>query len=722
MSVRQSDPGSSGATPRRPRGRVALAIGLLALLSLAIPVSRWQHAERDGGGEEAPGPAPRADIVALQQELRSRGYRWEAGPTGISDLTPAEFERMLGARVPADEPLVTQTASTGSSAPAGDLPARWDWRDADAVTPARLQGVCGSCWAFAAAGALESLLRIYDARDLDVSEQQALDCNREGYSCDGGWMTGAYRVWHLDGAQLEADLPYRGDDDQPCPTDPPAPATSVRSWTAVAADRESVKRALLVGPVASAMHVYADFQHYTGGVYEHEGRDPINHAVLLVGWDDSLGAWILKNSWGRSWGEAGFAYVAYDACRLGTYVHRIDVPVATPLALHHTALGDTAAADVPLALRVVAGSLHAALDPGSVTAWVDSGAGAFPIALERQGGDAFSGTFEATLPRLRVGTQVRYSLLARDVDGNEVMLPDGDPFEFRIVRQLFQDDLESPGAWGVGAPDDDATAGFWEWGEPEVSYGVLDRPTQPGRDLSPGVHHCFVTGLAAGTEAGANDVDGGATTLLSPVFDLNGLNDATARFHLWFSNQFGAYPWEDAFQVYGSADGGSTWSLLYETRAGAVGWRRISLPLHEFLPLGEHWRLAFVAADRAGDSVVEAAIDRLEILTATPKAHGADPDTPADTLTTRLQLAANPSRGALELRIVAGPVGPTTIGIHDATGRRVRVLWRGELPAGEHALVWDGCDDRGVPLGSGRYWARITTPRATVTRSIVRVR
>jgi hypothetical protein len=704
-----------------------LLVGILVLLSLAIPVSRWQRARHEGaGGREATGPAPetRAEIVALQQEIRSRGYRWEAGTTGISDLSPAEFERMLGARVPADEAMVTVTASAAAAGPAVDLPARWDWRAPGAVSSARLQGVCGSCWAFAAAGALEALLRIYDGRDLDISEQQALDCNHEGYGCDGGWMTGAYRVWHLDGAQLEADTPYRGDDDRPCPSELPPAVTSVRSWTSIAADRESVKRALLVGPVASAMHVYPDFQHYAGGVYEHEGKDPINHAVLLVGWDDSLGTWILKNSWGHGWGENGFAYVAYDACRLGTYMHRIDIPAATPVALHHTALADTVAGDVPLALRVVVGSLHASLDPGSVTAWVDSGAGAFALPLDRLGGDALTGTFEASLPLLRVGAHLRYSLSARDTDGNEVTLPptgQADPFEFRVMRRLLRDDLESPGDWAVGGAGDDATAGIWAWGEPEASYGALHRPAQPGGDLSPGVQRCFATGLAAGADAGANDVDGGATTLLSPVLDLSRLSDATARFRLWFSNQLGGYPWEDAFLVYGSADGGATWALLYETRAGGVGWRRVSLPLHEFLPLGSDWRLAFVAADRAGDSVVEAAIDDVEILTATPVASATDPNAPAETLATGLQLGANPSRGALELRVVAGEAGPTTIGIYDATGRRVRVLWRGELPAGERAIVWDGCDDGGLPLGSGRYWARITTPRSTVTRAIVRV-
>ena len=713
---------------RLPRGRVAILVGALALLCLALPIGRWHRGEPGGTGdrerEQIP-PETRTEIIALQREIRALGYRWQAGFTSISHLSPAEFEGMLGARVPADEPPVALSTPPVLTGQATDLPARWDWREKQGVTPARMQGVCGSCWAFAAAGALEAMLRIYEARVLDLSEQHAIDCNLDGYSCDGGWMTGAYRLWQRDGARLETDRPYLGEDGRPCVPDSLPWATTVLGWTAIAPDRESVQRAILVGPVASAMHVYPDFQHYRGGVYEHEGRDPINHAVLLVGWDDTLGAWILKNSWGPGWGDDGFACVAYDDCRLGTYVHRIDIPAAATLRIDHAALVDTAAADLPLELRAVVGSLHAPIDIGSVTAWVDSGAGFSPLVLPRLGGTANSGTFAATLPVLRVGTHVRYFLSARDTQGNTVVLPpagETDPLEFRVLRRLLRDDLETPGGWSAGVADDDANAGVWAWGEPEASHGVLDRLAQPGSDFSPDGRFCFATGLEAGADAGANDVDGGATTLRSPPFDLSGIRDATLRFRLWYSNQLGGYPWEDAFAVYGSRDDGATWALLYETHQGGVTWRRVSVPLHEFLPLGPEWRVCFVAADRDGDSVVEAAIDDLEILTASPEAPDAGGPGPAEGAPPSLRLGSNPSRGPLELHLVSNDAGPSTIGIYDAAGRRVRALWRGELPAGTRALVWDGCDDAGCPVGSGRYWARITTPGATITRAIVRLR
>ncbi|MCK4404786.1 MAG: hypothetical protein KAW02_06810, partial [candidate division Zixibacteria bacterium] len=84
---------------------------------------------------------------------------------------------------------------------------------------------------------------------------------------------------------------------------------------------DAIKTALLTGPVSCAMRAYNDFQHYDEGCYENPGLDPPNHAILLIGWNDTLcgdeGAWIGKNSWGTNWGMDGYFYIKYNTCHIG---------------------------------------------------------------------------------------------------------------------------------------------------------------------------------------------------------------------------------------------------------------------------------------------------------------------------------------------------------------------------------------------------------------------
>ena len=78
------------------------------------------------------------------------------------------------------------------------------------------------------------------------------------------------------------------------------------------------------GPVASAFTVAGSFDYYTSGCYNYDSTAAVNHGMLIVGYDDALcsnnGAWIVKNSWGAGWGEAGYCYVAYGACNIGSGV------------------------------------------------------------------------------------------------------------------------------------------------------------------------------------------------------------------------------------------------------------------------------------------------------------------------------------------------------------------------------------------------------------------
>jgi hypothetical protein len=696
-----------------PRWLLPACLGALLLMLVAIPSNDWRAIRK------LPPPPPvetlrvpeanLARLAAITQWIAQQGYTWRAGTTSLAHLTAEQFAGMLGARPPADEPSLLPVAMSAlpSAGDGADLPARWDWREHAGVTEPRDQGTCGSCWAFAAAGALESALLVYDAEATDLSEQQVIDCNPEGYDCDGGWMTAAYRLWRDNGAVREEEIPYSGSESEPCRQELFTPTASVDDWTSVAQTRELLKRRVLVRPIAVAMHVYPDFQYYQGGVYEHPGTDPVNHALLLIGWDDALSAWIVKNSWSTGWGEAGYAYIHYDCCRLGSYAHAITVPVISPLRIHHTPLADTLGTG-PFDIEAIVTALQAPLQAGGVVLHLDTGAGFTANAMTRLGGDAYEGTFTAELPALQVGTRVRYYLSARDESGHAMTLPGEGataPFEFRTLRRIHHDELESAGAWQAGDPGDDATAGIWEWGVPHLATGPSGLIAQPGADHTPSGDCCFVTGLAA--PAGGNDVDGGRTTLVSPPFDLSGLADATLRVWYWFSNHTGPYPWEDRFTVLASPDDGATWVTLYQETIGAEGWRRLTVPLETALPLTGAVRFAFVANDTLNDSCVEALIDDLEIVTATRTETAVDgePRPPEGPLS--LSIGPNPCRASAALSFTLPRDAYTEIAIVDPTGRRVRRLWSGELPAGAHRLEWDGRDEAGTPVGSGKYWARV---------------
>ncbi len=225
-----------------------------------------------------------------------------------------------------------------------DLPAVWDWRTMNGVTPAKNQGSCGSCWAFAAAGEMEAKIRIYYGnRVLDLSEQQIISCNPYGSGCGGGWSGSAYYVFQHRGGVTEDCMPYEGSDAVPCTDSQYLEFADLTSWYSVANNVDQIKQALLEGPVCSTIDANDAFEGYNDGCLDAPGGWT-NHLILIVGWDDracagDTGAWIIKNSWGPGWGQAGFGYIKYGACSIGSDVTAlrytpppVDVRVTGPTA------------------------------------------------------------------------------------------------------------------------------------------------------------------------------------------------------------------------------------------------------------------------------------------------------------------------------------------------------------------------------------------------------
>ncbi|RLF64573.1 MAG: hypothetical protein DRN33_01890 [Thermoplasmata archaeon] len=215
-----------------------------------------------------------------------------------------------------------------------ELPSKWDWRDAtynnitgDWTTPVKNQGSCGSCWDFAAMGALEAIINIRTnnpAMDVDLSEQYLLSCPSGG-GCSGWNAYWAYSYLLMHGGAITEDcFPYEANDrilcSEKCPDWMNHLFPIVKYGAMRNRDRDEIKDMVVnFGPVVAEMAVYGDFGSYTGGVYEHPGDEPvsdINHQVVIVGYDDDQECWIVKNSWGSNWGENGFFRIAYGDCQI----------------------------------------------------------------------------------------------------------------------------------------------------------------------------------------------------------------------------------------------------------------------------------------------------------------------------------------------------------------------------------------------------------------------
>jgi C1A family cysteine protease len=269
------------------------------------------------------------EIEALQREIDANGYSWTAKRNWTTDLTKEEQEALLGARIPPEVLRRFEALGPEDYPIARDLPDSFSWRSQGIMTAVKSQGGCGSCWDFAGVGALEAVIKQNTAVELDLSEQQVLSCRTPGYGCGGGWYSWAWGYFRDYGAASESCMPYEADDDVPCTDGPCTKIATTNGWLDIPNNVEAIKTAVLESPVATTFRVYSDFYSYGSGCYEHAGEDPINHAVVICGWDDNMcgpgdGAWLCKNSWGEDFGDlGGYFWIKYGTCNVGTATQRV---------------------------------------------------------------------------------------------------------------------------------------------------------------------------------------------------------------------------------------------------------------------------------------------------------------------------------------------------------------------------------------------------------------
>jgi len=238
--------------------------------------------------------------------------------------------------------------------------------------------------------------------------------------------------------------------------------------------------------------------------------------------------------------------------------------------------------------------------PGSPTLHYSVDGGAYETAALVK---ISAGLYEATLPEMDCDSRCEYYLSAEEVTNGMFYNPDPNfPILGLIATEktiFFEDDFETDKGWTVSGG---ATDGHWDRGVP-AGGGLRGDPLN---DYD-GSGQCYLTDNVAGN----SDVDGGTTILTSPVFNL-GTQDARISFALWYSNNFGAAPFEDILYIYLSNDNGDNWSYVMqvgpEERAGG-DWYEYELWVSEYLTPTNEMKIAFSVTDDGSGSVVEAALD-----------------------------------------------------------------------------------------------------------------
>ena len=246
---------------------------------------------------------------------------------------------------------------------------------------------------------------------------------------------------------------------------------------------------------------------------------------------------------------------------------------------------------------------------------------------------SMSGTssFTTTIPGQPNGTVIAYYISLSDSYGNESgitpmaanlspLVNANLPYFVMVGYELVEEeDFDfSMGFWQTGDVDDNATTGLWEIGSPLGSYTDNGDPVQTDQQHTPNGSNCAFTGNATSLSAsiGENDIDGGHTTLYSPSYDLSGYINPAFSYWRWFTNNSGAEPNADWWQVSITGDG-VNWESIENNLTSDLSWRRFAFRVKDYISLNStQVQLKFIASDStngalSGGSLVEAAVDDL---------------------------------------------------------------------------------------------------------------
>nr|AJT59487.1 cathepsin S protein [Sciaenops ocellatus] len=269
-------------------------------------------------------------LITMHNLEASMGlHTYKLSMNHMGDMTPEEIMQSFATLTPPTDIQRAPSPFAGTSG--ADIPDTMDWRQKGCVTSVKMQGACGSCWAFSAAGALEGQLAKTTGKLVDLSPQNLVDCSSKygNHGCNGGFMHRAFQyVIDNHGIDSETAYPYTGRQSQECLYNPRFRAANCSQYSFLPeGDEGALKQALAtIGPISVAIDARRPrFAFYSSGVYDDPScSQDVNHGVLAVGYGTLNGQdyWLVKNSWGQRFGDNGYIRMARnknDQCGIALY-------------------------------------------------------------------------------------------------------------------------------------------------------------------------------------------------------------------------------------------------------------------------------------------------------------------------------------------------------------------------------------------------------------------
>ncbi|XP_020490363.1 cathepsin S, ortholog 1 isoform X2 [Labrus bergylta] len=256
-------------------------------------------------------------VLRHNQEASAGKHSFRMGLNHLADMTAEEInEKLNGLKL--EDPSNFRNGSL-KEVSSVSIPQSVDWRKSGLVSPVQNQGMCGSCWAFSSVGALEGQMKKRTGVLVPLSPQNLVDCSfvDGNRGCRGGFISKAFGyIIRNQGIDSESFYPYEHQNGK-CRYSVTGKAGYCSDFHILPYGDEKTLKAVVasVGPVSVAVNaMLKSFHLYRGGLYNVPSCNPrlTNHAVLVVGYgrDQGQDFWLVKNSWGTTWGEDGFIRIA----------------------------------------------------------------------------------------------------------------------------------------------------------------------------------------------------------------------------------------------------------------------------------------------------------------------------------------------------------------------------------------------------------------------------